>query len=145
MYDSVKVPRGAVVDLQVGVLSIFENTKSVSAVEFDVTVHPAAQSSGPLAAPKRTVANSFVGDTPTAIDEAYEGPDGLLFDEPDGGANALSTPAPSATTAPVPPYAQQDGKGAPEEAAADTPIKEAIRVAISRGFLTSAERGEGVS
>ncbi len=128
MYEAVKAPRGAVVDLQVGVLSMLENTKSVSAVEFDVTVHPAAQSLGPLSAPKSTVANSFVGDTPTAIDDAYEGPDGFLslLD----GAKALRTPAPRATTAPVPPYAQQAGKGAPVEAAADAPIKDAIKVAI---------------
>ena len=38
-----------------------------SFVALDVTIQPARESSGPLAAAKRIVENRFVGETPMAI------------------------------------------------------------------------------
>ena len=47
-----------------------DHTKITSFVAFDVTIHPARESSGPEAAANSTVEKDFAGETPIAIGAA---------------------------------------------------------------------------
>ena len=91
-------------------LDTFVKVVSTSFVAFDVTIHPATASSGPVAAPNNTVVKRPSLETPSAVGAENAGPVGALLPPSRGGAKALSTPVPSNTALPSPLRAQQGAK-----------------------------------